>query len=76
MHPGEEAVDQLRGAKATKRLLQPSVWQAPSAKLAIDRDRIVDTESSTEAIGVIERDLMDHREGPHLQCEEGDVAFF
>ena len=46
----------------------------PKPIAAVGDDRVADPEAGAQALGVVVGQLVDHREGPHLQRVHGDVA--
>ena len=54
--------------------LQAGVGQPAGADHPVDADRIAGAEPRSQALGVVVRELVGDREGPHLHREEDDVA--
>ena len=52
----------------------PLLRQLPQAEDPIDTDRVANVQPATEALGVVVGELVDDREGPHLEPEERRVA--
>src|ERR1700709_400643 len=72
--PGEDAVEDADAGQASETALETGVRQLAGADDAVANNRVMAAETAAQALGVVERELMDHDESPHLHRVERDVA--
>ena len=72
--PGEEAIDDPDPGHPAEGALEAGVGEPAEAERAVGDDRVAGLESAAEPVGIVVGQLVDHREGPHLEHVEPDVA--